>query len=68
MGVFVPRVDVQDFLVPPVMEEIAGVSQCTPHDVATVETDLEGEKIKVVVTGETLLRDVRTGTSGYCSV
>ena len=35
----VPQVDVQDILVPPIMEEIAGVVQCTPHGVATGEAD-----------------------------
>ena len=30
--------------------------KCTPHDVATRETDLKGEKMEVVATGETDLK------------
>ena len=38
---FHPHVDVQDVLALLVVVEIAGVATCTPHDVATGETDLE---------------------------
>ena len=44
MDVPVPQVDAQDLLVPPIMEEIACVVQCTPHDVASGETDLEARE------------------------
>ena len=46
----------KDFLVPLVMEEIASVAQCTPHDVATGETDLNGQMLEIVATGETDLK------------
>ena len=63
VNVPVPEVDVQKSFVPPIMEDIADVVQCTPQDVATGETDLQGEKLEIVATGETGL-EAREETSG----